>query len=165
MKAQSWKNVRARAVTEERVNETHVQEVKQRMMHDLQAQKLAELRRAAGLNQQELAERLGMTQSRVSRIERGELERTELFDSAGFCAGAWREAGSGNPVGRRAVHLELTALRCGVFGWRLVLVFHEAYQLNFGCGSGVTCTAPTSSVPPKPIKCRSLITGSFTAPI
>ena len=84
MKAQSWKNVRARAVTEERVNETHVQEVKQRMMHDLQAQKLAELRRAAGLNQQELAERLGMTQTPVSPIERGELERTELSTLRAF---------------------------------------------------------------------------------
>lgn len=84
MKAQSWKTVRARAVSEGQVNEEHVQQIKQQVTLELQAQKLAELRRAAGLNQQELAKRLGITQSRVSRIERGELDRTELSTLRAF---------------------------------------------------------------------------------
>ena len=40
------------------------------------------IRQALGLNQTELADRLGMTQPMVSRIERGERERTNQQGAA-----------------------------------------------------------------------------------
>ncbi|MCA1682102.1 MAG: helix-turn-helix domain-containing protein, partial [Actinobacteria bacterium] len=42
------------------------------------AHRLAEIRRAYGLDQSDVAERIGVSQSRISRIERGELDRSEI---------------------------------------------------------------------------------------
>lgn len=58
MTAKTWESVRARAVAEGRLNEEHVQELKNDMLAQLQGQKLAELRRAAGYNQRELGGKL-----------------------------------------------------------------------------------------------------------
>jgi transcriptional regulator with XRE-family HTH domain len=48
------------------------------------AHRLAEIQQAYGLDQSALAERLKVSQSRISRIERGELERTEIAHSARY---------------------------------------------------------------------------------
>lgn len=84
MKAQNWKAVRAGAVADGRVNEERVAELKGRALAQVCAHRLAEVRSATGLNQEELSRRLGISQSRVSRIERGDLEKTELATLRAF---------------------------------------------------------------------------------
>jgi predicted transcriptional regulator len=51
---------------------------KQRMLDEVHAYQLRELREAAAVTQVELAERLQVSQNRVSRIERGDLERVQV---------------------------------------------------------------------------------------
>lgn len=84
MKAQNWETVRAEAVAAGRINEEHVAELKGTLLARGRAHQLAEVRSASGLNQEELSRRLGISQSRVSRIERGNLEKTELATLRAF---------------------------------------------------------------------------------
>lgn len=84
MNARNWKAVRAQAVANGRVNEERVAELKGRALAQVRAHRLAEVRSATGLNQEELSRRLGISQSRVSRIERGDLEKTELATLRAF---------------------------------------------------------------------------------
>ncbi len=51
---------------------------KRRMLDELRAFRLRELREAANLTQVELAGRLKVSQNRVSRIEHGDVERAQL---------------------------------------------------------------------------------------
>ena len=45
---------------------------------EVRAQRLVEIREASGLNQTDVANRLGVPQFCVSRIERGDIDRTEI---------------------------------------------------------------------------------------
>ena len=51
---------------------------KRRMLDEVRAYQLRELREALGLTQVELAETLDVSQNRVSRLERGDIERTQV---------------------------------------------------------------------------------------
>lgn len=84
MKAQNWKAVRAAAVAGGRIDEKRVAELRGTALAQVRAHRLAEVRSATGLNQEELSRRLGISQSRVSRIERGDLEKTELATLRAF---------------------------------------------------------------------------------
>ncbi len=63
----------ARPVDRDRV-EAH----KKRMLEEVRAHRLRELRESAELTQVELASRLEVSQNRVSRIEQGDIERTQV---------------------------------------------------------------------------------------
>ena len=78
MKAKSWKAVRRAAVDAGHFEEAEIGAIKEQLRAEVRAYKLAEVRAAAGLSQQELAEQLQVSQSRISRIEHGDLDRTEL---------------------------------------------------------------------------------------
>jgi predicted transcriptional regulator len=60
------------------VDRATVEEHKARMLHEVRAYRLRELREAHGLTQVELARTLDVTQNRVSRLERGDIERTQI---------------------------------------------------------------------------------------
>lgn len=51
---------------------------KRRMLEEVRAYRLRELREASDLTQIELAVRLNVSQNRVSRLERGDIERTQV---------------------------------------------------------------------------------------
>ena len=51
---------------------------KERMLAEIRAYRLRELREALALTQTELARTLGISQKRVSEIERGEVDRTKV---------------------------------------------------------------------------------------
>lgn len=51
---------------------------KQRMLSEVRAYKLRELREQAGLTQAELASRIGVGQRQVSKIEHGDLENSKI---------------------------------------------------------------------------------------
>src|SRR5690554_7923338 len=73
-----WRDVRAKAVREGRLDEKKAQAHKARMLADERAHKLAELRSHFGLRQEDVAERLHVSQSRVSRIERGDIDTAQV---------------------------------------------------------------------------------------
>lgn len=70
----TWRDVRTKAVQEGQLDEKKLQEQKARMIADERAYKLAELRGQFGLRQEDVAKRLNVSQSRVSRIEHGDVE-------------------------------------------------------------------------------------------
>jgi DNA-binding XRE family transcriptional regulator len=51
---------------------------KERMVAEVRAYRLRELREQAGLTQTQLAERIGVGQRQVSKIERGDLENAKI---------------------------------------------------------------------------------------
>jgi len=51
---------------------------KARMLAEVQAYKLRELRRSQDVTQVELAKRLAVSQNRISKIEHGDIERTQV---------------------------------------------------------------------------------------
>lgn len=60
------------------VDRKAVDDHKRRMVEEVRAYQLRELREALGLTQVELAGALDVSQNRVSRLERGDLERTQV---------------------------------------------------------------------------------------
>ena len=83
----SWRDVRREAVEEGRVDERGVAAHRDRLEGELVAHRLAEIRKAHGLSQQDVARAMGVTQSRVSRIESGDIAKSELATIASYiCA-------------------------------------------------------------------------------
>ncbi len=60
------------------VNRARVEEHKERMLAEVRAYRLRELREQAGLTQAELAERIGVGQRQVSKIEHGDLDNAKI---------------------------------------------------------------------------------------
>lgn len=60
------------------VDRARVEEHKERMLAEVRAYRLRELREQAGLTQAQLAERIGVGQRRVSKIEHGDLDSTKI---------------------------------------------------------------------------------------
>lgn len=60
------------------VNRGAVNAHKKRMLAQVRAYRLKELREALSLTQVELADRLNVSQNRVSRIEHGDIDRTQV---------------------------------------------------------------------------------------
>jgi predicted transcriptional regulator len=76
--ARSWQDARAEARAIGTLDEARIGALGAAMRAEARAHRLAEIRRAYGLDQTELAERIGVSQSRISRIERGDLDRSEI---------------------------------------------------------------------------------------
>lgn len=74
----NWKTVRANAVQEGRLDEARVARHKAQALAAIEAHQLVELRQAAGLSQVKVARQLGVSQGWISRLERGEMDRTEV---------------------------------------------------------------------------------------
>jgi len=73
-----WRDVRAKAVSEGRLNEERVLEHKARMLGEVRAHRLGEVRKVYGLKQEDVARRLHVSQSRVSHIERGDIDTAQV---------------------------------------------------------------------------------------
>jgi DNA-binding XRE family transcriptional regulator len=76
--ARAWGESREEIIAAGGLDEGRIAEIGQGMRAEERAYRLAEIRRRHGIDQTTLAEQLGISQSRVSRIERGELDRSEL---------------------------------------------------------------------------------------
>ena len=75
---EQWKRVREQAVEDGLLDESAVRIEESRLRGEVRMHRLAEIRESLGLTQQALAILMGVSQARVSQIERGELESTEL---------------------------------------------------------------------------------------
>lgn len=80
----TWKRAREEALGAGQITETSVAQRRAEAIAEMRAHRLTELRRAVGLNQAALAGKLGISQSRVSRIERGDLDHTEIATLRAF---------------------------------------------------------------------------------
>jgi transcriptional regulator with XRE-family HTH domain len=60
------------------VNRTAVEAHKKRMRTEMRAYRLREIREALSLTQVEMAKRLRVSQNRVSQLEQGDLDRTQV---------------------------------------------------------------------------------------
>jgi predicted transcriptional regulator len=60
------------------VDRTAVDAHKKRMRDEMRAYRLREIRESLSITQVELAERLNISQNRVSRIEHGDIDRSQL---------------------------------------------------------------------------------------
>ncbi len=66
------------------VDEAEVARIRHEILSESRANRLADLRRGVSLTQEQIAERIGVDQPRVSRIERGDLARTEVGSLAAY---------------------------------------------------------------------------------
>lgn len=74
--AQNWREVRAKAA--ERIDEKAVHEVRKAMQEEVRVHRLVEVRREQKSFQDQVAELMGVSQSRISQLERGDLRNTQL---------------------------------------------------------------------------------------
>jgi DNA-binding XRE family transcriptional regulator len=72
--ARKWREVRA----EVHLDEDRIAAHQGRMLAEVRAARLAEVRQRHKMSQTQLAERMGVSQARVSAIEKGELPATEI---------------------------------------------------------------------------------------
>ncbi|CAG7602105.1 helix-turn-helix domain-containing protein [Actinacidiphila bryophytorum] len=73
-----WQDIRAEHV-ERAGGEDAVRAGKEELLAVVTGRRLAELRRARGLTQQDVADRMGVTKGRVSQIERGQISGQEVL--------------------------------------------------------------------------------------
>ncbi|MEE3919705.1 helix-turn-helix transcriptional regulator [Micromonospora sp. BRA006-A] len=72
-----WQDIRADHVARAGGEEA-VDTGKQELLAEVVGHRLAEVRRARGLTQQQVADRMGVTKGRVSQIEQGKISRQEV---------------------------------------------------------------------------------------
>jgi predicted XRE-type DNA-binding protein len=77
--ARSWREIRAEAITQGRLDPARADAARKEMHDSVQAHRLAEIRRALGHSRQaDVAALMGISQARVSKLESGDLSHTEL---------------------------------------------------------------------------------------
>ncbi|GAA2946168.1 MULTISPECIES: helix-turn-helix transcriptional regulator [Streptomycetaceae] len=73
-----WHDIRAEHVARAGGEEA-VRAGKEELLAEVTGRRLAELRRARGLTQQQVADRMGITKGRVSQIERGNVSGQDVL--------------------------------------------------------------------------------------
>lgn len=77
--ARNWRDIRAEAVAAGRIDLQRAANAHKEAAEAVSAHRLVQLRRALGmLRQSDIATRMGVSQARVSKLERGDLSHTEL---------------------------------------------------------------------------------------
>lgn len=71
-------------LAEHPVNRDRVEAHKEQMLAEVRAYRLRELRENAGLTQQQLATRIGVSQRQVSKIEHGDLDSARVGTIRGY---------------------------------------------------------------------------------
>ena len=74
----AWNDIRAGHV-ERAGGEATVEAGKREMLAEVVGHRLAEVRRARGLTQQQVADRMGVTKGRISQIERGKISGQDVL--------------------------------------------------------------------------------------
>lgn len=77
--ARNWRDIRADAIAQGRLDPSRADAARKEMHEAVQAQRLADIRKAHGLvRQADVAALMGVSQARVSKLESGDLSHTEL---------------------------------------------------------------------------------------
>jgi predicted XRE-type DNA-binding protein len=84
MTVRNWKDVRAEAIETGLLSEEKLAQARAELVETQRAYRLAEIRKARHLTQQDVAEGMHVAQPRVSLIERGNLSNTEFGTLAAY---------------------------------------------------------------------------------
>lgn len=76
--AKDWTTIKKAALASGQITEEGVEKRRQQLLAEQRAYRLAEVRKAHGLTQGDLARVMRVSQSRVSAFEKGELDASEL---------------------------------------------------------------------------------------
>jgi predicted XRE-type DNA-binding protein len=77
--ARNWREIRAEAIAQGRLDLPRADAARKEMHDAVQAQRLADIRKAHGLvRQTDVAAVMGVSQARISKLESGDLSHTEL---------------------------------------------------------------------------------------
>ncbi|QZT63773.1 helix-turn-helix domain-containing protein [Mycolicibacterium austroafricanum] len=76
--ARNWRDIRAEAVKRGLVDSSQADTSRKGLHEAVQAQRLADIRKAQGRRQSDVADLMGVSQARVSKLESGKLSHTEL---------------------------------------------------------------------------------------
>jgi predicted XRE-type DNA-binding protein len=76
--ARNWRDVRAEALKTRRISEDGIAEARHRHDEQVRAYRLRQVRQARMARQEDVAAAMKVSQSRVSRIENGDIDRAEL---------------------------------------------------------------------------------------
>lgn len=74
----SWREVKRDAIAAGLTTEERIDTARERAQNELRAYRLAEIRKQSATTQREVADMMHVTQGRVSQIESGHLETSEL---------------------------------------------------------------------------------------
>ncbi len=74
----SWKDIRAEHI-ERAGGEAAVEAGKRELLAEVIGHRLAEIRRARGMTQQQIADKMGVTKGRVSQIEQGKIAGQDVL--------------------------------------------------------------------------------------
>ncbi|CAM3278086.1 XRE family transcriptional regulator [Nocardioides dubius] len=77
-RGRSWEAVKRDAIAAGLTSNERIEEAGEQAKRELRAYRLAEIRKRSAATQRELAARMHVTQGRVSQIESGQLESSEL---------------------------------------------------------------------------------------
>ena len=77
MTHRNWRDIRAELI-QTAEDEARVTEARDELLAEVRSHRLAELRKHQGLTQREVAGAMHVAQARVSQLERGDLQHTEL---------------------------------------------------------------------------------------
>jgi predicted XRE-type DNA-binding protein len=106
--ARNWREIRAEAVAQGRIDPARTDAARKEMHDAVQAHRLAEIRKAQGHTRQaDVAAMMGVSQARVSKLESGDLSRTELGTLQSYVAALGGHLRIVADFGERSV--ELTA--------------------------------------------------------
>lgn len=76
--ARTWTEVRAAAVAKGGIDEQRVENAKRDLQEAVRAHRLADVRKSQSMNQTEVAALMAVSQARVSKLESGDVSRTEV---------------------------------------------------------------------------------------
>jgi DNA-binding XRE family transcriptional regulator len=73
-----WIDVRVEARATGQLDDARIAQHHRQLLTQMRTPRLAEIREASGLNQTDVANRIGVSRSLISRIERGDIDRAEI---------------------------------------------------------------------------------------
>ncbi len=76
--ARSWREVRSEVISNGLVDAQRAHDATKDMHEAVRAYRLADVRKAYGARQRDVAYTMGVSQARVSKLENGDLQHTEL---------------------------------------------------------------------------------------
>jgi ribosome-binding protein aMBF1 (putative translation factor) len=76
--AKKWEDVRAEARAKYGFDDARSAKLQRQLLAEMRAYRMVEIRETLGLEQIDLADQLGVTVASIERIERGDLDRTEI---------------------------------------------------------------------------------------
>ncbi len=104
--AKNWREVRAEAVDSGRIDPQRVDNARKELEEMVHAHRLAEVRKTLGMaRQSDIAERMGVSQARVSKLERGDLAHTELGTLQSYVAALGGELHVSVQLGKDSIEL------------------------------------------------------------